>query len=133
MTEAIVTMNCDDTAEAAAKLMTGNPWNYVLILEKSQPIGIVTEHDLITKILATGRTRKTPTHLIMSSPLITIDPDDDLMKACALMKRFNIKKLPVVRAGIIYGILTANDIVTKINSYVDKSNHDLLRYNYWFT
>ncbi len=67
----------------------------------------------------------------MSYPLITVDPDDDLMQACALMKQHNVKSLPVVRDGIIYGVLTAKDIVTKVGSYVDKSTQDLIRCNLW--
>jgi len=48
----------------------------------------------------------------MSSPIITIDPDEDLLKASELMKKHNIRRLPVVKDGIIYGVLTTRDVFT---------------------
>jgi len=100
---------------------------YVIVLEKGRPIGILTEKDLVTKILAVVKTRKTKVADIMTSPLITIDPDEDLVKASKLMRVNNIRRLPVVREEIIYGILTARDMVNKFGMYVDKCTRDCIR------
>ena len=42
---------------------------------------------------------------IMSMPLITIDPDADLVEAAKIMKQHKIRRLAVVRNGVLYGVL----------------------------
>ena len=83
MIKEIVTMDRDGTAEEAAKIMAEDELGqgYVLVLEKGRQIGILTEKDIVIKILAAGMTRKTKFDDIMTSPLITIDPDEDLVNA----------------------------------------------------
>jgi signal-transduction protein with cAMP-binding, CBS, and nucleotidyltransferase domain len=128
MTKTVLTMTESGTAEDAAKVMADDEQaqGYVIVLEKGRPMGIVTQRDLVDKILATGTTRKTQITNIMTSPLKTIDPDEDLLTACSRMRENNIQKLPVVRDGIIYGVLTAKDVAHKIRMYVDKSTKDLI-------
>jgi predicted transcriptional regulator len=64
----------------------------------------------------------------MSSPLVTIDPDDDLLKATQVMKEQNVRKLVVVRDDIIYGIITAKKISQNVQDYVDRSIRDIVRW-----
>jgi CBS domain-containing protein len=65
---------------------------------------------------------------IMSSPLITIDPDQPLTAAADLMKSSNIRKLPIAKDGILYGMITARDINDDFHEFVDNSIRDVLRY-----
>ena len=62
----------------------------------------------------------------MSSPLITVDPDDELSTAAETMKAKNVRKLPVVRNGILYGVITARDIVDHFTDYVDRATKEIL-------
>jgi len=72
--------------DAAKKLVADNK-GYVIVLEKGRPYGIVTELDLVTKILAAEKDPKEVTlKQISSTPLITIDPDEDLLKASEMMQ-----------------------------------------------
>lgn len=116
----------------AAKQMSqdeGRYRGYLIVLNKGSPIGIVTERDLVNKILAQGvDPSKTKVSEVMSAPLITIDPEEDLLKAAELMQQKGVRKLPVVRSGIIYGIITADDIAQKCGTYVDKTIKDILRW-----
>jgi signal-transduction protein with cAMP-binding, CBS, and nucleotidyltransferase domain len=75
------------------------------------PIGIVTERDFVTKVVAEGRPLFTEIYEIMSSPLITLDPEDTVWDASELMKEKSIHKLPVKENGKIIGIVTTTDIV----------------------
>ena len=62
----------------------------------------------------------------MSTPLVSIDPDEELTKAAEIMKAKNVRKLPVVKDGIIYGIITARDITDHFTEYVDTAIRELL-------
>ena len=116
-----------DVSKLVAKVGKG----YALVLEKGRPYGIVTEWDLVSKILAAEKDPKTTTlRSIASGPLITIDPDQDLLKASELMYAKGIKRIPVVKGGVIYGVITAKDIAQRCGEYVNKSVKDILRWSF---
>lgn len=122
----------DDTASVteAAKTMSKSERGFLIILKAGRPEGIVTESDLVNKVIANERDpTKTSVGSIMSSPLITVDPDEDLLKASEIMQKNNIKILPVVKGGIIYGILAAQDIAKGCSIYVDKATRDIIRWS----
>jgi len=131
MTKDVITLDYDATVTEAAKLMAVDK-NYegcVIILKKGQPLGIVTERDIISKVLAKELDpSKTRVSEIMSTPLLTIDPDDDLLKASELMQKHNVHKLVVTRNEIIYGIITAKGIAQRCGEYVDRSIRDIIRW-----
>ena len=97
--------------------------------EKGKPKGIVTEKDLVNKVIVGGLDpAKTSVSEIMSTPLITVDPEDDLLKASQVMKEKNVRKLIVIRDEIIYGIITAKIISQNVQDYVDRSIRDIVRW-----
>lgn len=113
-----------------AKLLTEHIKGYVIVLEKGKPIGIITDWDLISKILATEKDPKnTPLKQITSTPLITIDPDENLLKASEIMQAKGVKRVPVVKGGIIYGVITSINIAQKFGEYVNKSEKDILKWS----
>jgi DNA phosphorothioation-dependent restriction protein DptG len=65
---------------------------------------------------------------IISTPLIVIDPDADLVEAASLMKEHKIRRLAVVRADTLLGVITAGDIMRNLSNYVEKEVQDVLRY-----
>lgn len=130
MTKHVVTVTEDASAADAATAMAEDPetQGYVLVLREGRPVGIVTEWDLIKKILVAGATRRTRVTAIMSSPLITIDPDADLLEASKAMREHDVRKLPVIRDEIVYGILNEDDVAQKIGAYVDQAVRDVVRW-----
>ncbi len=114
----------------AAKVVSANNKGYAIVLEKGAPKGIVTEWDLVSKVLAVERNvRTTSVSAVMSSPLVTVDPDEDLIKASELMHKKEIKRLAVIKEGIIYGVITATDIAQRCGDYVNKSIRDIMRWS----
>lgn len=129
MENEVRTIVSTETVTDAAKAMAEKPGGYLLVLEEGKPVGIVTERDLVNKVIAKEIDPLTiKVSQIMASPLVTIDPDEDLLKASELMRDNAVKKLPVVRNGIIYGIITAEDIANKCGTYVDKTIKDIIRW-----
>ena len=131
MTKEVNTLDYDAKVTEAASLMASDKEyeGYVIILRKGKPVGIVTERDLVNKVLVGGLDpAKTSVSDIMSTPLITVDPEDDLLKATQVMKEQNVRKLVVVRDEIIYGIITARIISQNVQDYVDRSIRDIVRW-----
>ena len=131
MTKEVNTIDYDAKVTEAANLMAADKdyEGYVIILQKGKPIGIVTERDLVNKVIVEGlNPDKTSVSDIMSSPLVTVDPEDDLLKATQVMKERNVRKLIVVRDDIIYGIITARIISQNVQDYVDRSIRNIVRW-----
>jgi IMP dehydrogenase len=131
MTHDVVTVDHTATIEAAVKIMAKDDKyeGYVIILKQGKPEGIVTERDLVNKVLAQARNpAQTTVADVMSTPLVTIDPDDDVTQATQVMKEQNVRKLIVMKNGIIYGVITAKHISQHFQDYVDRSIKEIIRW-----
>ena len=131
MTKEVHTIDSDATVIDAAKQIAADETyeGYVVVLKKGKPVGMVTERDIVNKVLAMELDPKnTIVTDIMSTPLVTVDPDDDLLQASRLMQEQNVRKLLVMRNEIIYGIMTAKDIAQRCGDYVDRSVRDIIRW-----
>jgi CBS domain-containing protein len=79
------------------------------------PVGIITERDIIFRIVAQNRgPYKVTLKDIMSAPLITIDSKASAEEALSLMKENNIGRLPVLNNSVIVGLLTTRALVRKV-------------------
>lgn len=77
-----------------------------------QPVGIVTERDVLYRVVAEHRGPfKTTLKDVMSSPLVTIDESTPVKDAVALMRKNGIRRMPVTKEGKIVGMLTLKSIV----------------------
>ena len=129
MKKEVPTTEDKSSVSEAAKTMIKSSRGFLIVLKEGKPEGIVTEHDFVEKVIAKELDpSKVIISGIMSSPIITIDPDEDLLKASELMKKHNIRRLPVVKDGIIYGVLTTRDVSQQVREYVDKSVRDIIRW-----
>ena len=83
----------------------------LLVKDNEGCVGIITERDLIERSICEHKDPyTTKVSEIMSSNVISIRPDDDIIKAVNKLIKFNIKKLPVVQDDDIVGIITVTDI-----------------------
>lgn len=125
----IPTIEDSASVSEAAKAMKKSARGFLIVLKGGSLEGIVTQKDFVDKIMAEELDpKKVLIHEIMTSPLITIDPDDDIQKASELMQKHNIRRIPVVKGGIIYGVITSGDITMHFIDYVDQSTKDILRW-----
>jgi CBS domain-containing protein len=129
MRKDVSTISTEASATEASKTMSTNKVGYVIVLEKDRPIGIVTERDLILKVMAEEKDPKeTKTRDCMSSPLVTIDPDKSIEEAVEVMKKHEFRRLPVVKGDIMYGIFTARDLVEHFDEYEERLARSLIRF-----
>jgi CBS domain-containing protein len=95
----------------AAQRMKINKIGNVLIIENGRPIGILTESDILKKVVAEDKNaRDVLVKDVMSTPIIVIDPYISLEEAMKTMGRCNIRRLPVVEKGEFIGMITQKDI-----------------------
>ena len=114
MNNSVVSVDSSITATNAAKMMEDTGVGAIVVLENNLPVGIVTDRDFTVKIAAHSYPLDTPIRRIMSSPLISIDPNSDLWTASDLMSTRNVRKLPVVDDDKVVGIITSSDLVKHI-------------------
>ncbi len=112
MVEDVVTVEADEVATKAVELMNKHEIGCLIVTKHGKPIGIVTERDLLKRVLAKS---KKPAKLkiwqIMSAPLIFGDLDMDIEDTIKFMLKMKIKKLPIVKSGKLLGLVTLTDIV----------------------
>jgi CBS domain-containing protein len=112
MTKGVIYAAPQDNIQRIAEIMKKNDIDSVIVMEKGKGVGIVTDTDIISKVVASAKDPKaTPVSNIMTSPLITITPDKDVDKAARMMRDKNIKRLVVTQNNKIVGLLSEFDLV----------------------
>lgn len=106
----IVSVDSTVSAYAVAKLIENSKTGAVIVLENQVPVGIVTNRDLAVKIIAHSYPFDTPIRRIMSTPLVSINPETEISFASEIMTAKKIRKLPVIRDDKIMGIFIAADV-----------------------
>lgn len=115
-TRDIVTLERDDTVLHATKLMRQHHVGDVLVVKKKhdqlEPIGIVTDRDVVVEIMAPGLDPNVITvGDIMQPNLFTINEDAGVFDAVKLMASKGVRRLPVVKKdGALVGIVTMDDL-----------------------
>lgn len=112
MSRAVMTVELNSNAKECARAMAKKGVSCAVITQSGSAIGIVTERDLVSKVLAESIEAKSVlVRDIMSTPLITISPDAPLTGASELMARYRVRRLVVVdEGGMLVGVVTTGDI-----------------------
>jgi CBS domain-containing protein len=114
MSKDVATISSNATMAEAAKVMGEKHIGSLVILEKDEAKGIVTERDLLSKVLAKGLDpTKVKVKDVMSSPLITIRPTAKIKEAAQTMIERK-GRLVVLREGKLAGIITASDLIKSL-------------------
>jgi len=96
----------------AVELMSLNEIGCLIVMKKEKPVGIVTERDILKRVLFESKDpEKTKISEIMSKPLIVGKPQMELEQAANLMVEQKIKKLPITQGGKLVGLITLTDIL----------------------
>jgi len=112
MVEDVITVEEKATTKKAAELMNEHEIGCLIVVKKGKPAGIVTERDMLKRILLESRDpEKIRVNEIMSKPLIVGKPQMDIEDAVKLMFKRNIKKLPVADKNHLVGLVTLTDLV----------------------
>lgn len=112
MNRAVVKMDIRTKIPVIAREMVRQNIGSVVITENEKAIGIITERDLVRKIITKDKKpSKVSTAEIVSSPLVTVRPTTSIIEASQIMLKSDIKRLPVLENGNIVGIVSNKDIL----------------------
>ena len=114
MTKEVVTINSDKTVFEAAELMSAKNLGCVIVLIKAFPVGIITERDIVRRIVAKRASLDVKVTEIMTKTLITVEPETSLKDAARIMSTNKIRRLPVLKNNQLVGIVVASDFVRNV-------------------
>jgi CBS domain-containing protein len=111
MTKNVITVNLNQGAAEAARVMADKRISSVIVLEKEQPVGIITERDFVKKICAKElEISKVKAGEIMSKIRTFADSETPIDVAIQRMLNHNIRRLPIISEGKAIGIITVTDL-----------------------
>jgi len=133
MVKAVLSVDLNTNVKDCSKAMAKKGVSCTVITQANRAIGIVTERDLVSKVLADAiDPTKVLAKDIMSTPLITVSPNASLTDAAAEMAEYRVRRLVVVdRTGSMVGIITAGDIARSLaekHGYREPTFNALARY-----
>jgi CBS domain-containing protein len=114
-------INASASVIEAAQLMREEHIGSLPITDDEQLVGMITDRDITTRVVAEGADRmQTSVGEVSSRDLITVEPDRDLDEALQLMARHQVRRLPVVENGRLVGIVAQADIALSENEKTGK-------------
>jgi signal-transduction protein with cAMP-binding, CBS, and nucleotidyltransferase domain len=112
MNKAVIVIDINSDIPAIAKEMVSRDAGSVIVTENGKAMGIITERDIVKGIVTEDRRpSEVKASEILSTPLITIEPETNVIKASEIMLKANIKRLPVLENGRIVGVISNTDIL----------------------
>lgn len=110
----VVTIAPDSSVLDAARLMNAHHVGSVVVadgVDRSKVVGIVTERDVLTRIVAAERDpRATGVSEIMSTPVLACTPDTELEQLRATMRDHRVRHVPVRDGGALCGMVSMGDL-----------------------
>ena len=110
MTRNIISVLPETSVVEASKIMSSRDISSILIKNQGDYSGIITDRDVMIRIVASGLDPRTPVSSVMSSPLISINEDAGIEEAAELMRVNKIRRLIVKNGSGIVGIISETDI-----------------------
>ncbi|MEM3143648.1 MAG: CBS domain-containing protein [Candidatus Nitrosotenuis sp.] len=107
----VISIDSSMTVRDAAKMMDDASIGAIVVLENGIAIGIITERDIVRRVVSKGKPLSTNVKDVMSSPLIVINPDNSVWELAQLMKNRKIHRVPAIKDNRLVGIVTTSDIV----------------------
>lgn len=110
-------------AQVARQMQRENVGSIPVCDDLSQIVGIVTDRDIVIRSVSNGGSPSTAKD-IMTKDIVSVGPNSSTHEAALLMAKHQVRRLPVVEAGRLIGVLSLSDIARR-NLYVDEAGDAL--------
>jgi CBS domain-containing protein len=118
-----------DTVLRAIEVMATRHVGALLVMNQETLLGVISERDYARKVILKNRnSHDTPVGDIMSSPAISVTPEDTVHRCMQIMTDKRIRHLPVVKNGRVLGMLSIGDLVKAVIQEQSEHIEQLERY-----
>lgn len=129
MIKQLITFGKNDSVAEISQSMAEHSISCVIIMEKGKPIGVITERDIIKKVVSKkmvidGMKAKE----VMSTRLFTVGEDENIFNIAKIMEKNHIRRLPVINGKKLVGLITQTDLVKAMSDIAIKMNEQLVRF-----
>ena len=114
MTKEVVTIDTEKSVIEAAQLMSEKGLGCLIVVDETLPVGIITERDIVRRIVAKRNSTDTNISEVMTKTLITVSPETSLKEAARVMSTNQIRRLPVLKNDKLVGIVVSSDFVRNV-------------------
>jgi len=122
MVKDVITVTPHESIKRAAELMNKNEIGCLIVVEDRKPIGIVTERDMLNRVLISKKEiEKIEVCDVMTKSLISGKPDTEIISALRIMFKHGVKKLPIVDKSYLVGLVTLTDLAYSQGVLVEMS------------
>ena len=129
MNKEIITVDIDTTIVDASKILTDNNIGFLPVLEKGKLVGVLTDRDIINRIISKEKDIYASVFLAMSTDIISIQKNDDISIAISKMADKQIRRILVLnKKQDLVGILSIADIANhkETKEYLPELIHEIL-------
>jgi CBS domain-containing protein len=107
------TVSPDDTVQTAARIMQAEDTGVVPVVEKGRVLAMVTDRDIVVRVVAEGGSFSTPVRGVASRDVVVASPEMSTREASELMSHYQVRRLPVVENDQLVGIVSIGDLAVK--------------------
>jgi CBS domain-containing protein len=123
------TVDADEPVLEAIQMMSDKHVGALPVTRNGELAGVISERDYARKVILMGRSSaETPVWEIMSSPVITVSPEEDVRQCMQLMTDKRIRHLPVIDEGRMVGVISIGDLVRAVIEDQDQTIEHLERF-----
>jgi CBS domain-containing protein len=123
----VVSVAPDTSCVEVADEMDVHTIGCVVVVEEGAPVGIITDRDLLCRVVAESRDpEKTSAADVMTKDPVTASRDDDVQRLLEIMRERAIRRVPVVEEGKLVGLITLDDLLIQLSSYLYNANQGIL-------
>lgn len=111
-----VTIEGDETVHRAAVIMEEAGVGSLVVLDHGTVVGVVTDRDLVRRVMAKSLAPDARVDGVMSSPAVTVDADADLHDAYAVFRDHPVRRIVVTASGNVVGVVTIDDLLVNLSA-----------------